>query len=56
MKSTRKLSALALSLLAVALFSFALPACETVKGVGKDVEHAGEGIHDASENAQDDMK
>lgn len=57
MKNSRKSTVLSLlvSVCAIALFAVALPACETVKGVGKDVENAGEGIHDASEGAQKKM-
>lgn len=57
MKTSKKsgILSLFLSVCAIALFAVALPACETVKGVGKDVENAGEGIHDASEGAQKKM-
>jgi predicted small secreted protein len=45
MKTALKTTALLLVLL---LGSSALTACHTVKGVGKDVERAGEEIQDAS--------
>jgi predicted small secreted protein len=35
-------------LVSAALVAFVLSACNTVAGVGKDVEKAGEKIHDAA--------
>ena len=45
MKKLMKLMTLAL----FALAAFTLVACNTVEGVGKDIEAAGEGIADAAD-------
>ncbi len=37
-----------LSLLAVSLTAFALTGCNTMEGLGKDVEKAGEGISESA--------
>ncbi|MGV6801192.1 MAG: entericidin A/B family lipoprotein [bacterium] len=35
------------ALLVILLFAFTLSSCETIKGVGRDIENAGEAIEDA---------
>jgi predicted small secreted protein len=41
---------------AMALAAMLLAACNTVEGVGKDVEAAGEGIQEGSEAVEEDIK
>jgi predicted small secreted protein len=38
----------------LALFGFAVAACNTVEGVGRDVESAGQGLQDEADDADDD--
>lgn len=47
----KKLSAL----IAVIAMTFAVAGCNTVKGVGKDVEKGGEKVQDAASNVQKKM-
>ncbi len=44
-------------LLAIALvaFAFSLFGCETFKGMGRDIQSAGEAVEDTSENVQDKL-
>lgn len=41
-----------LSVLGILMFSLSLSACNTVKGVGKDVERGGEKVQGAAEHQQ----
>jgi predicted small secreted protein len=41
---------------AMALAAMLLAACNTIDGVGKDVEAAGEGIQEGSEAVEEDIK
>lgn len=40
----------------VAVFAFALVGCNTVAGVGKDVEKVGEKTQEAAKKTSDDLK
>ncbi len=40
-----------LTLSILALIGLSMTACETVEGAGRDMEHAGESVQDASQNA-----
>ncbi len=39
----------------IGLSLFALTACETAKGAGKDIEHAGDAIQDAATDVQQNL-
>lgn len=41
-----------LTILALAVTGVAVSACETVEGAGRDIEHAGESMQDASQDAR----
>ena len=41
---------------AMALAAMLLVACNTVDGVGKDVEAAGDGIQEGAQTVEDDIK
>jgi predicted small secreted protein len=41
---------------AMALAAMLLAACNTVDGVGKDVEAAGDGIQEGAQTVEDDIK
>ena len=44
-----------LALLIMVLGGFSLAACNTVQGVGEDIEAAGRGIGNASEEVEEDI-
>lgn len=44
------------ALFSLVLACIVLPACNTTKGVGEDVEAAGEGIQNAADGAKDGLK
>lgn len=50
MKNTAIAAALAL------MAGTILPACNTVRGVGKDVERAGEGVQDVADETQEEIR
>ncbi len=41
-----------MTVLALAVIGVGVSACETVEGAGRDIEHAGESMQDASKDAQ----
>lgn len=41
-----------LTIMALAALGVGVSACETVEGAGRDIEHAGESMQDASQDAQ----
>ncbi len=45
-----------LALVAIVLSASALASCNTVKGVGEDVEAAGRGIGTAADEVQEDIQ
>lgn len=52
--NNRKTSAkVMLATATLAVMAAAMPACETVKGVGRDVQTVGGGVEKASEGTQD---
>lgn len=51
---SRPLHTLMLTLLTIAML--ALGACNTTRGVGKDVEAAGEGIQNAADEVEEEIK
>ena len=44
-----------LGLVAVGLLMLSLNGCNTMSGMGEDVEAAGSAMHDTAEDAEDDM-
>lgn len=45
-----------MTLLAMLLVSFSLTACNTTRGIGQDVEAAGEGIENAAEEVEEEIE
>ena len=41
-----------ISMLSILMFAFSLSACNTIKGMGKDVERGGEKVQGAAEKQQ----
>nr|WP_019960857.1 entericidin A/B family lipoprotein [Woodsholea maritima] len=36
----------------ISVFAFALTACNTIEGAGRDIEHAGDAIEDSARDAK----
>ncbi|WP_366658338.1 entericidin A/B family lipoprotein [Fodinicurvata sp. EGI_FJ10296] len=52
---TRSRAQSAMAVAAILIGSFALSACETMQGFGRDVQSGGEAVEDSSEDVQRDM-
>jgi predicted small secreted protein len=51
-RSSRRVRALIVALIAVALLTVTSPGCNTTAGIGRDVKSVGKGVEEAAEDAK----